>query len=84
MLFTCGEEDPWANPQGQLDVLKSATAVYRLFGKDGISADAVAERDKRLGGALSYYTRNAPHTVDRTYWDVFLDFAEASLDGKAK
>ncbi len=65
-------------------MLKSVTAVYRFFGKDGIPADAAPELNKRLGGALSYYTRNAPHTVDRTYWDVFLDFAEASLDGKAK
>ena len=84
VLFTCGEEDPWANPPGQLDVLKSATAVYRFFGKDGIAVDAAAEPNKRLGGVLSYYTRKAPHTVDRTYWDVFLDFAEASLDSKAK
>jgi hypothetical protein len=83
VLFTCGDEDQWANPQGQLDVLKSATAVYRLFGQDGILTDAVAEEDKRLGSALSYYIRKAPHTVDRAYWDVFLDFAEASLVGKA-
>jgi hypothetical protein len=84
VLFTCGDEDQWANPQGQLDVLKSATAVYRLFGKDGIAPDAAAEQTQRLGSALSYYIRHAPHTVDRTYWDVFLDFAEASLDAKAK
>jgi hypothetical protein len=83
VLFTCGEEDQWANPPGQLDVLKSATSVYKLFGHDGIASDATAEDDKRIGDGLSYFIRKAKHTVDRTYWDVFLDFAEATL-GPAK
>jgi hypothetical protein len=82
VLFTCGDQDQWANPPGQLDVLKSASAVYELFGREGIAADAKAEDDKRIGGTLGYYTRNAQHTVDRTYWDVFLDFAEATFRGK--
>ena len=79
VLFTCGEQDQWANPPGQLDVLKSASAVYKLCGREGISADAEAKDDKLIGGTLGYYTRNALHTVDRTYWDVFLDFAEEAF-----
>ena len=34
------------------------------------------------GAAHSYYTRQAPHTVDRTYWEDFLDVAVACLDGE--
>jgi hypothetical protein len=79
VLFTCGDQDQWANPPGQLDVLKSASAVYKLFGREGISADAQPKDDKLIGGALGYYIRTAPHTVDRTYWEVFLDFAEAAF-----
>lgn len=84
LLFTCGEDDPWANPPGQLDVLKSATAVYKLFGREGFPADAKPELDKRLGGTVAYYTRQEKHTVDRKYWDVFLDFAEASFQTSPK
>jgi hypothetical protein len=79
VLFTCGDDDQWANPPGQLDVLKSATSVYKLFGRDGISSDATAEDDKRIGDGLYYFIRKVPHTVDRTYWDAFLDFAEQAL-----
>ncbi len=81
VLFTCGEQDQWANPPGQLDVLKSASAVYELFGRQGIAQDAKAEDGKTIGGTLGYYIRDAQHTVDREYWDVFLDFAEAAFRG---
>jgi dienelactone hydrolase len=83
VLFTCGEEDQWANPSGQLDVIKSATSVYKLFGCEGIASHAHAEDDKRIGDGLCYFIRKAPHTVDRVYWDVFLDFAQAAFGGKA-
>ncbi len=79
VLFTCGELDVWANPPGQLDVLKSATSVYKLFGRDGVASDAIADDDKRIGDGLCYFIRKAKHTVDRAYWDAFLDFAEATL-----
>jgi hypothetical protein len=82
VLFTCGEQDQWANPPGQLDVLKSASAVYELFGREGIAADAKAEDGKTIGGTLGYYIRDEKHTVDRVYWDVFLDFAEAAFRNK--
>ncbi len=82
VLFTCGEQDQWANPPGQLDVLKSASAVYELFGREGIAADAKAEDGKTIGGSLGYYIRDEKHTVDRVYWEVFLDFAVEAFRNK--
>ncbi|HEV2969666.1 MAG TPA: acetylxylan esterase [Pirellulales bacterium] len=79
VLFTCGEQDQWANPSGQLEVLKAADPVYRLFGVEGIPADAAAEDGKRIGNRLGYYIRDAKHMTDRAYWDVFLDFADAAF-----
>jgi pimeloyl-ACP methyl ester carboxylesterase len=82
VLLTCGEKDQWADPPGELEALKAADSVYRLFGVEGIAADAKPEDGKRIGGLLNYYIREAPHTVDREYWDAFLDFADARVPAK--
>ncbi len=79
VLFGAGTLDQWSDPSGQLEVLKGANSVYRLFGLDGIAADAVAENDKVIGGSLCYFIRESKHTVDRAYWDAFIEFADRVL-----
>ncbi len=76
LLFTCGEDDQWANPPGQLEVIKSGGSVYKLF---ALATTANPKPDSRPAAPWAYYTRNAIHTVDRTYWDLFLTFAESSF-----
>ncbi|HEX4000574.1 MAG TPA: acetylxylan esterase [Pirellulales bacterium] len=79
VLFGCGTLDEWADPPGQLEVLKGANSVYRLFGVDGIAADATAENDKIIGNRLCYFIRESPHTVNKEYWDAFMNFADRAL-----
>lgn len=79
VLFGCGTIDQWADPPGELEVLKAANSVYRLFGLDGIAPDAAAENDKIVGNSLCYFIRESPHTVDKAYWDAFMDFANRAL-----
>ncbi len=76
VLLSNGEQDQWANPPGQFEVLQAAARVYRKFGVAGIAADAKPAAGKLIGDRLCYYTRDATHTVDPKYWDVFLDFAD--------
>jgi hypothetical protein len=78
VLFGCGTLDEWADPPGELEVLKAANPVYRLFGLDGIAADATAENGKLIGNSLCYYIRESPHTVSKAYWDAFMEFADKS------
>jgi hypothetical protein len=82
VLFGAGTLDVWADPPGQLDVLKAADPVYRLFGVNGIAADAAAVNGKIIGGSLCYYIRESPHTVSKAYWDAFMEFADKSLPAK--
>ena len=82
MLFTCGDQDVWADPPGELDVLRAAGSVYRLFGLEGIPEGAKPESGKLLGSSLCYYIRNAPHIVNSDYWNVFMDFAEKSFQAR--
>ncbi len=74
-----GEQDQWANPSGQLDVLRSASRVYQKFGVPGIADDATPEQGKLIGTNLCYYVNGSKHSVDKEYWGVFLDFADKVL-----
>jgi hypothetical protein len=79
VLFTCGEQDQWADPPGELDIMRAANSVYQLLGTQGIPQDSRVELDKRIGEQLCYYTCTSPHVVDKAYWKVFFDFADDRL-----
>lgn len=76
VLFANAEEDKWANPDGQLEVLKAAVPAYALYGKKGIEADAKPEMGKVIGHELGYFIRAGKHSMNRQDWQAFLDFAD--------
>ncbi|MCX7699526.1 MAG: acetylxylan esterase, partial [Gemmataceae bacterium] len=76
VLLTNAEEDQWANPDGQFDMLRAADPVYRLLGVEGLNADDRPVMNRRVGGRLSYYIRPGPHSMTPEDWRVFLDFAD--------
>ncbi|WP_254510899.1 glucuronyl esterase domain-containing protein [Anatilimnocola floriformis] len=76
VLFANAVEDGWANPDGQLEVLKAAAPVYALYGKRGIDANAKPEVDKVIGQELGYFIRPGKHSMNRQDWEAFLQFAE--------
>jgi pimeloyl-ACP methyl ester carboxylesterase len=82
VLFANAEEDAWANPAGQLDVLKAAAPAYALYGKKGIEADAQAEMNKLIGHELGYFIRPGKHSMNRQDWEAFLDFADKHFAAK--
>lgn len=79
VLFSNAQEDQWANPDGQFDVLKAATPVYKFLGADGLAAEAPAEPGKLIASRLGYYIRPGKHSMNRDDWKVFLDFADEHL-----
>jgi hypothetical protein len=76
VLFANAVEDVWANPDGQLEVLKAAAPAYALYGRRGIEADAKAEMGKLIGDELGYFIRPGKHSMNRQDWEAFLDFAD--------
>ncbi len=80
MLLTNGDEDQWANPPGQFEMLVAAAPVYRLLGCEGLPPGTpMPENGVMVGAELSYYVRHAKHLVDKEYWHTFMDFADRSL-----
>lgn len=79
VLFTNAEGDTWANPAGQFEVLRAASAVYKLLGTDGLAAESMPESGKVVGSTLGYWIRPGNHSVTGEDWKVFLDFADQHL-----
>ena len=83
VLFSNAEEDSWANPTGQFEVLRAANAVYRLYGSGGISATSVPPVNTLIDSQLGYFIRPGKHSMTKVDWDAFLDFADRHF-GKPK
>jgi len=79
VLFSNAEEDQWANPAGQFEVLRAADPVYRFLGAEGLGAERVPELGKLLDSRLGYFIRKGTHSMTAEDWGVFLDFADKNL-----
>lgn len=85
VLLSNGDQDQWADPPGQFDVLLAARPVYRLLGASGMPDDLKEPTPGKLvGDQLSYFVDGSKHLVDQHYWGVFLDFADKSLKPASK
>ena len=78
VLFTAAEDDRWANPTGQFEVLQAASPAYELLGALGLKADAMPAADAPLlgDGRLGYWFRTGEHSMTPQDWKVYMDFAD--------
>jgi hypothetical protein len=76
VLFTSAAEDLWANPTGQLDVLRAADGAYRLCGVDGIADVGLPPCGVLVGDRLGYHIRHGGHSMNADDWMTFADFAD--------
>ena len=79
VLFTNAMEDSWANPDGQFEVLKAADPVYRMLDAGGLEAKERPAIGKLVDSKLGYFIREGKHSMNRTDWKAFLDFADKHL-----
>jgi hypothetical protein len=79
VLYSNAQEDQWANPNGQFELLRAATPVYELYGVEGLAKDAKPEIGTLTKSRLGYFLRDGKHSMERRDWEVFLDFADGYL-----
>jgi dienelactone hydrolase len=79
VLFSNAQEDQWANPSGQFDLLRAASPVYELYGAIGLAPDAEAKIGTLVKSRLGYYLRDGKHSMSADDWGAFLDFADVHL-----
>ncbi|MCX7798817.1 MAG: hypothetical protein N2109_00560 [Fimbriimonadales bacterium] len=69
ILLLNAEEDAWANPNGQRDMLELAKPVYRLFGAED---------------TLEWHLRRGKHEVLPDDWERAIAFAKYRLKGRTE
>jgi dienelactone hydrolase len=81
VLFSNAQDDQWANPSGQFEVLQAATPVYRFLGAEGLTATNAPTLRVLQNSRLGYYIREGKHSMTTDDWSVFMDFADRHLPG---
>jgi hypothetical protein len=76
VLFSAAQEDQWANPAGQFEVLKASEGSYRLLGVPGLGTTNLPPLRQLVGHRLGYYIREGKHSMTSDDWRVFMDFAD--------
>jgi hypothetical protein len=79
VLLPNAEEDLWANPSGQFELLKAASPVYELLGVQGVATGAKPEMNKLLDSRLGYFIRPGRHAMTRPDWEIFLAYCDKFL-----
>ncbi|MEK7413417.1 MAG: acetylxylan esterase [Planctomycetota bacterium] len=82
VLFSNAVEDGWANPAGQLAVLREASPVYRLLGVPVCPVDVMplANTETVLADTkLGFFYRPGKHDMLPSDWKAFLDFSDRWL-----
>jgi hypothetical protein len=79
VLLANAQEDQWANPSGQFDMLKAADPVYRLLGAGGLDTKEMPPLNTLVDSKLGYFIRPGKHSMTKDDWKVFCDFADKWL-----
>ena len=72
-------EDRWADPRGEFLSAKHADPVYRLLGKEGLTAEEMPGLNRPVGTTVGYHVRSGGHNVTEYDWERYLDFADRHL-----
>ena len=76
VLFSAAEDDQWANPKGQFEVLQASDGVYRLLRVPGLEAAQMPPLHQLVGRRLGYYIRPGKHSMTADDWRIFMQFAD--------
>ena len=79
VLLPNAEDDLWANPSGQLELLKAASPVYKLLGAQGLADGDKPEMNKLIDSRLGYFIRPGRHAMTRPDWEIFVTYCDKYL-----
>ncbi len=79
LYVASAEEDLWSDPRGEFLSAISASRVYRMLGKPGISEGSMPAVDHPTAPRyfVAYHVRSGIHDVTAFDWDQYLNFLDA-------
>jgi len=79
LYVASAEGDQWSDPRGEFLSAVSASRVYELLGKPGLSTTNFPEADMPTDPArfVAYHDRTGKHDVTAYDWDQYLNFLDA-------
>jgi len=84
VLVCSAKEDRWADPRGEFLAAKGAHEVYRLLGRDGLTATKMPAPGKPVLSRIGYSIREGKHNVLPSDWKVYMDFADKHMGAATK
>jgi hypothetical protein len=79
VLLGAATGDTWANPHGAFEMLQDADSVYHLLGVRGLETKEFPPENQLVGHRLGFFIRPGKHSMLKSDWQVFLDFADREL-----
>ncbi len=76
VLYTNAEDDKWANPSGQFEMMQLANPVYQLFGSKGTNSMLPPKLKELNNQQLGYWMRPGKHELNPDDWATFSKFAD--------
>jgi hypothetical protein len=76
VLLSNAQDDTWANPAGQFEMLVAADKVYSFLGVEGLKSKTLPPLNQLLDSRLGFFIRPGKHSTTPDDWGVFLDFAD--------
>jgi hypothetical protein len=76
VLLTCAEDDTWANPVGQFEVLQTANPVYQAQTGEGLLTTVMPPLGELSSGRLGYQIRSGGHAMTPADWETYMDYAD--------
>ena len=80
LFVASAHDDPYSDPEGEFLSANAASPVYRLFGKEGLPADAQYQVDRLEGQTLRYFVRPGGHDILLGDWQRYIQFANEQLE----
>lgn len=75
LYVASAEEDRWSDPKGEFLGAANASAVWALFGKQGIGTMEMPGLHQPVGQTVRYHIRAGKHDVTAYDWEQYIQFA---------
>jgi hypothetical protein len=76
LFVASAKDDPFSDPEGEFQSAKAASAVYGIFGLQGLPSDASFQVGKLTGKDIRYYCRPGKHDMLLEDWQRYIAFAD--------